>query len=180
MSAQKVRGFTLIELLVVISIIAILSAIGITVFSGVQKGARDAKRKADLNAIYTALEIYYYQNGGKYPQAGTCTYGSNCYVHSTAGNSWIPALVPNYMTEVPQDPKNNGGSPWVNGEYTYSYGNVDINGQSYDLTAQLENTSDSARCGVKNYKFYFDNQPWCTAFGGGYSNQIYELSPLTP
>lgn len=50
------QGFTLIELLVVISIIAILSVIGITVFSGVQKGARDAKRKADVQAIATALE----------------------------------------------------------------------------------------------------------------------------
>lgn len=49
-------GFTLVELLVVVSIIAILSVIGIVIFTGVQKNSRDARRKADIDAIATALE----------------------------------------------------------------------------------------------------------------------------
>lgn len=49
-------GFTLIELLVVISIIVILSVIGLAVFSGVQKNARDARRREDIAAIAQALE----------------------------------------------------------------------------------------------------------------------------
>lgn len=69
--------------------------------------------------------------------------------------------------------------PWGAGNYSYAYGNVDTNGQSFDLTAQLENTSDSDRCELKCYKFYFDNRNWCCG-GGGYSNQIFEDSPLTP
>lgn len=52
-------GFTLVELLVVVSIIAVLSVIGITIFTGVQKGARDARRKADIDSIAKALEANY-------------------------------------------------------------------------------------------------------------------------
>lgn len=61
--AQDKRGFTLVELLVVISIIAILSVVGITIFTGVQKGARDAKRRADVDAITKAFEVKYNTTG---------------------------------------------------------------------------------------------------------------------
>lgn len=54
---DKKSGFTLVELLVVISIIAILSVIGMAIFTGVQKNARDAKRRADIDAIGNALEV---------------------------------------------------------------------------------------------------------------------------
>lgn len=60
------KGFTLIELLVVISIIAILSVIGIVVFGSVQKGARDAARKADIKAISNAMEANYENTGSTY------------------------------------------------------------------------------------------------------------------
>ncbi len=52
-------GFTLIELLVVISIIGILSTIGLVVYSGVQNKAQDAKKKQDIDAIATAYELNY-------------------------------------------------------------------------------------------------------------------------
>ncbi|OGE44256.1 hypothetical protein A3B45_01735 [Candidatus Daviesbacteria bacterium RIFCSPLOWO2_01_FULL_39_12] len=82
----KPKGFTLIELLVVISIIAILSVVGITIFTNVQKGARDAKRRADINAIANALEVNY----------GTCPSTTNSYC----------ALPENYFSSggIPIDP----------------------------------------------------------------------------
>lgn len=52
----KRQGFTLIELLVAISIVAILSTIGMVVYGGVQAKSRDAKRSGDLTAITDALE----------------------------------------------------------------------------------------------------------------------------
>lgn len=53
---MKNKGFTLVELLVVVAIIAILSVIGLTVFSGSQANARDARRKADIDAIAKVIE----------------------------------------------------------------------------------------------------------------------------
>lgn len=60
------RGFTLIELMVVVAIIGILMAAGIVVFSDAQKAARDAKRRADVDAIAKALEQYYQDRGAYY------------------------------------------------------------------------------------------------------------------
>src|SRR3989344_8459217 len=56
------RGFTLIELLETISIIAVLSSIGLIVYQGVQSKARDSIRKSDLQKLAIALEIYAQQN----------------------------------------------------------------------------------------------------------------------
>lgn len=52
----KQKGFTLIELLVVIAIIAILAVIGFAVVSTSTIGAKDARRRSDINALADALE----------------------------------------------------------------------------------------------------------------------------
>lgn len=59
----KSLGFTLVELLVVITIIAILSVIGVTVFTGVQKNARDTRKKGDVESIIKAYEVRYASTG---------------------------------------------------------------------------------------------------------------------
>lgn len=66
------RGFTLIELLVVISIIAILSVVGVTVFSSVQNNAKISATKAELKTLRDAMIRYKVINGELPPTGDNC------------------------------------------------------------------------------------------------------------
>ncbi len=91
---QNLIGFTLIELLIAISIIAILSVVGLVIFSGVQAKARDGKRVNDLQQIQVALEEYYQDNG---------SYPSDTTLESLKTNDKGKV----YLAVIPADPKNN-------------------------------------------------------------------------
>lgn len=106
------HAFTLVELLVVISIISILMAVGAVNYQKSVKLSRDSKRKADLEQIRQALETYRAENG-VYPDTAS-----------------ISSLVPDYLTEYPQDPKG--------GAYSYTKGT----GATYRICAQLELATD--------------------------------------
>lgn len=81
------QGFTLVELMVAIAIVAILAVVGITIFSGLQKNARDSKRRQDIDAIVKALETKYDQNTGYYPGViGTWFAGGQIPTQPQGGN----------------------------------------------------------------------------------------------
>lgn len=65
---NRITGFTLVELLIVIVIIAILSAITIVAYNGIQNRANDSAVQNDLSSIAQKLEMYKVDNAsGLYP-----------------------------------------------------------------------------------------------------------------
>jgi prepilin-type N-terminal cleavage/methylation domain-containing protein len=56
---QMQRGFTIVELLIVIVVIAILAALVLNTFAGVQQRARDTQRQTDIRTISSQLEVFY-------------------------------------------------------------------------------------------------------------------------
>lgn len=127
------KGFTLIELLVTISIIAVLSIVGLVVYQGVTTKARDSTRKNDLNKLATALEIYYQANS-KYIVNTNGTDLTSCHTDpNPQTNSFYSAIRANMSDGVvPTDPSTRQA-------YCYLSSN---SGQSYTLCAKLDNTSD--------------------------------------
>ena len=53
--AKSGAGFTILELLISVAIIAMLSAITMTLLSGVKEKNRDAKRMQDIHQLQNAL-----------------------------------------------------------------------------------------------------------------------------
>ncbi len=119
------KGFTLIELLIVMSIIGILAAISIFGLQGARESSRDSKRKADLESIRSALEIFR-ADCGHYPNQGTMPAGSQI---RGDGTSNCPAANV-YMESVPGDPDGTSN-------YTYTR----TNATRYQLCANLEESA---------------------------------------
>lgn len=72
---QIQRGFTIVELLIVIVIIAILAAITIVAYNGIQNRANNTAVQSDLSNFAKKIELIKIQNGGIYPAALTSSMG---------------------------------------------------------------------------------------------------------
>lgn len=155
------KGFTLIELLVVIAMIGILATIGLNTFPGALGKARDAQRLDDAKKIISGVHQYYAEKG-RYPPASGCTNWCNSGAGSAAETTWIGDLVPTYLPQVPQDPKDISSPDLL---YRYI---TNSSGDDYCLEIHQERDASTSR----NY----------VGTSGSGSSQIWKLKfgPLGP
>jgi prepilin-type N-terminal cleavage/methylation domain-containing protein len=118
----RIRGFTLVELLVVISIIGILTSVVAVNANTARRQSRDAKRKADIQNVAGALELYRATNH-LYPFGPAVDYGS------------LRSTLSVYSSNIPSDPTN--ASPG----YIYK---SDATGSHFFLDVALENSNELA------------------------------------
>jgi len=114
---SKRHGFTIVELLIVIVVIAILAAITIVAYNGIQQRARDSIRADDLTTIKKVLLLYQAVNGGVQK---TTTYGGGGGWNLSSSANWLTFLEPTYG-KMPRDPVNTGTVGPMLGGLTYFY-----------------------------------------------------------
>lgn len=128
------QGFSLIELLIAITIIGILSSIGLSTFTSAQIKSRDAKRKAHLKQLADSFEAYH-NDYGQYP-AEDGSGGLDGYTWGASEFSDAKGTV--YMVQLPQDPT-------LGMSYIYDAG-APVAGKitTFQLYTRLENNLDPA------------------------------------
>lgn len=118
------KGFTLIEIMVVVTIIALLVTAGAVVYTKLLANSRDAKRKADLETVKSAL-VLYRTDIGYYPSTLTWTTMApiNSYISVTSMSG----------------PKGDS--------YTYTPGScVSTQCKTFSVCTTLENTLPASYC----------------------------------
>jgi prepilin-type N-terminal cleavage/methylation domain-containing protein len=105
-------GFTIVELLVVIVVIAILAAVSLVAYNGVQQRARDTQRMSDIDNINDAIQIYTADKGHAPDFGGSCSAANrpdnSCFANdmNTGGFDWsaLAADLTSYLPNLPVDP----------------------------------------------------------------------------
>lgn len=141
------RGFTLIEILVTVTVIALLTMVGVVSYSATNKRSRDSKRKSDIEQMRQALEMYRADNGS-YPAPAV---GWN---ELTQLSTYL--VDKGYLTAIPADP-----IPTVPLQKYYYQPTNQMAGlyYGYCLSANLESENPSDTCTPYTGQNYASKNP---------------------
>lgn len=134
-SWAKQKGFTIVELLVVIVVVAILAAISVVAYTGIQDRAKYTEALSNLKSIDKAIGLYHAQNG-YYPIVTTWSY--YCSYQSTPSD-FIPGL-DEVVESIPAAPCTGA----TNSDDTWLY-KSDVTGDNYKLLYLRANVSSGFR-----------------------------------
>lgn len=145
-------GFSLIELLIVISIVALVTGVGASFVSSVQRNTRDAQRETDLRVLQSVLQQYY-ANENFYPDDLIDELKNGSAITNCTGKSGAPcSVVRTYLSETPKDPIPGSATPYCYKSQVSITNNESCGaGKSglchyYLLCANLENPGNIANC----------------------------------
>lgn len=162
---QRQHGFTIVELLIVIVVIAILAAITIVAYNGIQQRARDNARISKIQGIAKAIELYKVDNG-RYPpildgngRETTCGSQTDNWGHCDRNKTLADMIAP-YTTIDPTSL-----SDATQGSYYYHYtSQASDNYQTYGMMVYLEGTAGQTDGGYYNNAYEVGPKPrYCTA-----------------
>lgn len=119
MQPTKTRRFTLIELLTVMAIIFVLAGLVMGVSGVVSRNMHEARTKARMEAMMTALQEHY-QDRGYYPQQATAadlSFTATAFTHTQTGRPYLEGY--------------NGGAYLDGWERPFLYATADSAGVAY-------------------------------------------------
>lgn len=99
---EKQRGFTIVELLIVIVVIAILAAISVVAYTGIQNRARNAQVVSGVNAYVKALRLYQVDNGALPSESGCLGSGypgNTCWTYQGQPSHTVSAALDSQLAQ---------------------------------------------------------------------------------
>ena len=177
-------GFTIVELLIVIAVLAILVAIVIVAYRGIQERARNSIKINDLKTAERLVEAYRVING-EYPKttnnpksnwrAADVRTDDNCF-NGTSQPDWIPGIT----QKLPQSDSSAIGVDGVGGCYLYVSNGTEYVLSAWNMLSTPQNTTFYRRLGFREFQtpsstqFYTCNSNPVGGASGGYNiNEDY-------
>ena len=178
---QTSKGFTIVELLIVVVVIAILAAITIVAYNGIQNRAKNSATQSSVRQVQNLVEAYAAENGS-YPSTGGMDRvytDANCAFTADDNGAKQVAWVPGLTAQLPQSSFSGTGRNGVGGCYAYS-----SDGTTYVISAwnaKYGGPSTDAmyrRIGYRETNFFSANNTLCNHNGtiGGLTGSTYNAN----
>lgn len=188
-------GFTIVELLIAVAVIAILAAIVLMTYRGIQDRAKNSIKLNDLKTTQRLVETYKVING-EYPKttsnpksnwkAADVRTDDNCF-NGTSQPDWIPDIA----EKLPQSDASSTGVDGIAGCYLYVSNGVEYVLSAWNMLSSAQNTTLYRRLGFREFQtpsstqFYTCNSSPVGGVSGGYDvnadyyKHSYTISNIT-